>query len=87
MPNLNIRFGRLKLDNPIIVAPGHITRTFENIERADRYGAGAISIKTTLLVAHTLVTVDCRPKRPSSKKKIRPLGLFRKVSTSVFKFF
>jgi len=49
MPNLNIRLGRLKLDNPIIVAPGHITRTFENIERADRYGAGAISIKTTLL--------------------------------------
>jgi len=49
MPNLNIRLGRLKLDNPIIVAPGHITRTFESIERADRYGEGAISIKTTLL--------------------------------------
>ena len=49
MAELRTILGELELANPIIISPGHVTRRGEDILRADRYGAGAIAIKTGFL--------------------------------------
>lgn len=49
MPGLKVKMGTLELENPIIISAGHVTRRPADIMRADKFGAGAIAIKTPFL--------------------------------------
>ncbi|MDY6972936.1 MAG: hypothetical protein SV775_11460 [Thermodesulfobacteriota bacterium] len=49
MADLRTKLGRLQLENPIIISSGHVTRTWDDIIKCDRYGAGAIVAKSTFL--------------------------------------
>jgi dihydropyrimidine dehydrogenase (NAD+) subunit PreA len=49
MADLRVKMGGLELENPIIISSGHLTRTGDDIKRCDKYGAGAIIIKSGFL--------------------------------------
>ncbi|SPD75452.1 conserved hypothetical protein [uncultured Desulfobacterium sp.] len=49
MAVLRTKMGSLELENPIIISSGHLTRTGEDIKRCDKYGGGAVIIKTGFL--------------------------------------
>lgn len=49
MADLRVKMGRLELGNPIIISSGHVTRTWKDIMKCDRYGAGAIVAKSSFL--------------------------------------
>ena len=49
MTDLKVRMGRLELENPIIISSGHLTRTGKDIKKCDRYGGGAIVMKSSFL--------------------------------------
>jgi len=49
MADLRVKMGSLELENPIIISSGHLTRTGDDIRRCDKYGAGAIVIKSGFL--------------------------------------
>ncbi len=49
MADLRVKMGSLELENPIIISSGHLTRTGDDIKRCDKYGAGAIVIKSGFL--------------------------------------
>ncbi len=57
MPSLKVKIGRLGLENPILVSSGDLTRTKKGIEMADRFGPGAIIIKSSLLEEEYLQVV------------------------------
>lgn len=49
MADLRVKMGSLELENPIIISSGHLTRTGDDIKRCDKYGGGAIIIKSGFL--------------------------------------
>lgn len=49
MADLRIKMGSLELENPIIISSGHLTRTGDDIKRCDKYGGGAVIIKSSFL--------------------------------------
>lgn len=49
MADLRVKMGSLELENPIIISSGHLTRTGEDIKRCDKYGGGAVVIKSSFL--------------------------------------
>ena len=49
MADLSVSMGNLVLNNPVVISPGHVTRTGKDIERCDQYGAGAIMAKSSFL--------------------------------------
>jgi len=49
MADLRVKMGSLELGNPVIISSGHLTRTGDDIKRCDKYGAGAIVIKSGFL--------------------------------------
>ncbi|MEL7623997.1 MAG: tRNA-dihydrouridine synthase [Clostridiales bacterium] len=56
MKALQTNYGSLDLRSPIILGSSGITKAYENIEKADRYGAGAVVLKTKFqepLMAHS----------------------------------
>lgn len=53
---LTVNYGGLTLRSPIILASSGITKAYENVVKADRYGAGAVVLKTKFqeeLMAHS----------------------------------
>ena len=46
MNKLEVHYGGLFLRSPIILASAGITKAYENIKKADKYGAGAVVLKT-----------------------------------------
>ena len=53
---LKVNYGGLELRSPIILASSGITKAYENAAKADRYGAGAVVLKTKFeeeLMAHS----------------------------------
>lgn len=48
MADLTTKLGFLELENPIIVSSGYTTDTESSIAKADKYGPGAIILKTSL---------------------------------------
>lgn len=53
---LRVNYGGLDLDSPIIVSSSGVTKAYENVAKADRYGAGAVVLKTKFqeeLMAHS----------------------------------
>lgn len=53
---LQVNYGGLTLSSPIILASSGITKAYENIQKADQYGAGAVVLKTKFqeeLMAHS----------------------------------
>ena len=53
---LTINYGGLELRSPIILASSGITKAYSNVQQADRYGAGAVVLKTKFqeeLMAHS----------------------------------
>jgi dihydroorotate dehydrogenase (fumarate) len=53
---LKVNYGGLELDSPIIIASAGVTKAYENVAKADRYGAGAVVLKTKFqeeLMAHS----------------------------------
>lgn len=53
---LRVNYGGLELDSPIIAASSGITKAYENVAKADRYGAGAVVLKTKFqaeMMAHS----------------------------------
>jgi len=49
MADLRVKMGSLELENPIIISSGHLTRTGDDIKRCDKYGGGAVVIKSGFL--------------------------------------
>ncbi|MDO8786065.1 MAG: tRNA-dihydrouridine synthase, partial [Syntrophales bacterium] len=49
MADLRVKMGGLELENPIIISSGHLTRTGDDIKRCDKYGGGAVVIKSGFL--------------------------------------
>ena len=49
MADLRVKMGSLELENPIIISSGHLTRTGNDIKRCDKYGGGAVVIKSGFL--------------------------------------
>lgn len=49
MADLRVKMGSLKLENPIIISSGHLTRTGDDIKRCDKYGGGAVVTKSSFL--------------------------------------
>ncbi|HLA27014.1 MAG TPA: 4Fe-4S binding protein, partial [Syntrophales bacterium] len=49
MADLRVKMGSLELGNPIIISSGHLTRTGDDIKRCDKYGGGAVVIKSGFL--------------------------------------
>lgn len=53
---LSVNYGGLELRSPIILASSGITKAYDNVAKADRYGAGAVVLKTKFqeeLMAHS----------------------------------
>ncbi len=53
---LSVEFAGLQLRSPIILASSGITKAFENVKKADHYGAGAVVLKSKFeeeLMAHS----------------------------------
>ena len=53
---LKVNYGGLELRSPIILVSSGITKAYENAAKADRYGAGAVVLKTKFeeeLIAHS----------------------------------
>lgn len=53
---LKVNYGGLELRSPIILASSGITKAYDNVVKADRYGAGAVVLKTKFeeeLMAHS----------------------------------
>lgn len=53
---LTVNYGGLTLRSPIILASSGITKAYENVVKADRFGAGAVVLKTKFqeeLMAHS----------------------------------
>ncbi|MCL1928686.1 MAG: tRNA-dihydrouridine synthase [Treponema sp.] len=46
MKRLETEYGGLKLRSPVILASAGITKAHSNVEKADKYGAGAVVLKT-----------------------------------------
>lgn len=46
MNKLKVNYGGLELRSPIILASSGITKAYENVKKADKYGAGAVVLKT-----------------------------------------
>ena len=46
MDLLKTKYGALELTSPIILASSGITKAVENVRKADKYGAGAVALKT-----------------------------------------
>lgn len=49
MADLKVKMGSLELENPVIISSGHLTRTGDDVKRCDKYGGGAIIIKSGFL--------------------------------------
>ena len=49
MADLRVKMGSLELESPIIISSGHLTRTGDDIKRCDKYGGGAVVIKSGFL--------------------------------------
>ena len=43
---LKVSYGGLELNSPIILASSGITKGYENVAKAEKYGAGAVVLKT-----------------------------------------
>lgn len=43
---LRVNYGGLELDSPIILASSGITKAYENVKKAEQYGAGAVVLKS-----------------------------------------
>ena len=53
---LQVKYGELALRSPIILASSGITKAYQNVAKADQYGAGAVVLKTKFeeeLMAHS----------------------------------
>ncbi|KUO73409.1 MAG: hypothetical protein APF77_09445 [Clostridia bacterium BRH_c25] len=53
---LRVNYGGLELDSPIILASSGITKAYDNVVKADKYGVGAVVLKTKFqeeLMAHS----------------------------------
>jgi len=53
---LKVNYGGLELESPIILASSGITKAYENVALAEKYGAGAVVLKTKFqeeLMAHS----------------------------------
>lgn len=53
---LKVNYGGLELDSPIILASSGITKAYENVAKAEEFGAGAVVLKTKFqeeLMAHS----------------------------------
>jgi len=49
MPSLKTRLGNIELDNPIILTSGHASHRGDFLLKADRFGAGAVFMKSGLI--------------------------------------
>lgn len=76
MVDLSTKIGTLKLENPIIISSGHVTLTPRDVLRADRFGAGAIVMKSSLLEKeYSQVVKPYAPSRfPDARMNFLPVG-------------
>jgi len=70
MAKLNVSFGGLELESPLIVCSGPCTRTVHQMRKAAEAGAGAVTTKGTFLDSEYRELV--KPNAPYSYPEVRP---------------
>lgn len=76
MADLKVSMGGLALENPVVISPGHLTRTGKDIEKCDEFGAGAIITKSSFLEKeYEKVVAPYAPgKFPDARAKFHSTG-------------